>query len=140
MPDTTIQPYLFLGGRCEEAMQFYQQALGAKVEMMMRFSESPQPPQPDTVPDGWEDKIMHASLSVGSNRLNLSDGNERETSFSGFCLYLSAPNETEAKRIFDTLSASGTVTMPLSKTFWSPAFGMLQDQFGIGWTIGVASE
>ena len=60
-----VTPYLFFDGRCEEALDFYKKALGAKVEMMMRYKESPEPPPPGMVPAGSENKIMHSCFRVG---------------------------------------------------------------------------
>jgi PhnB protein len=133
-----IQPYLFFNGSCEQAVEFYRKALGAEVEMMMRFKDSPEPPQPGMVPPGFENKIMHASFRVGETTVMASDGCANEKpSFQGFSLSLSVPSETEADRIFAALSDGGQVRMPLAKTFWSPRFGMVADRFGVGWMISV---
>ena len=132
-----IEPYLFFNGRCEEAVKFYQKALGAQVQMMMRYKESPEPPPPGMTPPNWGDKIMHASLLIGGNRVMASDGCAEKTSFEGFSLSISAPSEADADRVFNALSEGGQVRMPLSKTFWSPRFGMLTDRFGVGWMINV---
>jgi PhnB protein len=133
----TIQPYLFFDGRCEEAVEFYKARLGAKVEMLMRDKESPEPP-PGMVPPGSGDKIMHASLRIGDAVLMASDGNcAGKPSFTGFMLSLSARDEAEAERLFAALADGGQVQMPLSRTFWSPKFGMLADKFGVGWMVGV---
>jgi len=135
-----IQPYLFFNGRCEEAVKFYQKTLGAEVEMMMRFKDSPEPPPPGTVPPGYENKIMHTSFRVGQTTVMASDGCHAETPrFEGFSLSLSVPSESEADRVFAALAQGGQVKMPLAKTFWSPRFGMLADRFGVGWMISVAS-
>jgi len=133
-----VQPYLFFNGKCEEAVEFYRKALGAEVEMMMRFKESPEPPPPDKVPPGFENKIMHASFRVGGTTLMASDGcSTEEPNFEGFSLSLSVATEAEADRAFAALASGGKVTMPLSKTFWSPRFGMLEDRFGVGWMVSV---
>jgi len=135
----TIQPYLFFNGNCEEAIEFYRKALGAEVEMMMRFKESPEPQPPDTVPAGFENKIMHASFRIGQTTVMASDGGSADkASFQGFSLSLSVPSEKETDRVFAGLSEGGEVKMPLTKTFWSPRFGMVQDRFDVGWMIGVA--
>ena len=135
----TIQPYLFFNGNCEEAIEFYRKALGAEVEMMMRFKESPEPQPPGTVPPGFENKIMHASFRIGQTTVMASDGcSADKASFQGFSLSLSVPGEKEADRVFAGLSEGGEVKMPLTKTLWSPRFGMVQDRFGIGWMISVA--
>jgi PhnB protein len=133
-----VQPYLFFNGNCEEAVSFYRRALGAEVQMMMRFKESPEPPPPGTVPPGFENKIMHASFRVGDTTLMASDGCSNEKpQFSGFSLSLSVPSVAEADRAFAALAEGGKVGMPLAKTFWSPRFGMVTDRFGIGWMVSV---
>ncbi len=136
--DRIIQPYLFFNGRCEEAVEFYRKALGAEVETTMRFKDSPEPHQPGTIPPGFENKIMHTSFRIGQTTVMASDGCSAEgPSFQGFSLSLSVPSESEAERAFAALAEAGQVRMPLTKTFWSPRFGMVADRFGIGWMIAV---
>ena len=135
-----VQVYLFFNGRCEEAIEFYRKALGAELEMLMRFKESPEPPKPGMVPPGFENKIMHASFRVGGTTVMASDGCSTEKpNFQGFSLSVSVATEAEAEQVFGALAQGGQVRMPLSKTFWSPRFGMLEDRFGIGWMVSVAS-
>lgn len=136
----TIEPYLFFNGRCEEAIEFYRKALGAEVEMMMRYKESPESPPPGMVPPGFENKIMHCSFRIGQTTVMASDGNSADMpSFEGFSLGLHVSNEAEATRAFNALADGGKIKMPLTKTFWSPLFGMLEDRFGIGWMINLAA-
>jgi PhnB protein len=135
-PNTQIQPYLFFGGRCEEALNFYRTALGAELQMLARFKDSPEP-QPG-LPDCFDDKVMHASLRIGKTMLMASDGRcEGPVNFDGFSLSVTVPDEAEAERLFGALSEGGLVSMPLEKTFWAPKFGMLQDRFGVSWMISV---
>jgi PhnB protein len=134
-----IQPYLFFNGRCEEAIEFYKNALGAEVEMCMRFKESPDGMPPD-MPASQADKIMHASIRVQGAAILMSDGMGDASKFEGFSLALNANDRATAERWFKALSAGGEVTMPLGKTFWSPLFGMLTDRFGVGWMVGVTAE
>jgi PhnB protein len=137
----TLEPYLFFNGRCEEAIAFYKKALGAEVTMQMRMNEAPDPPPPGAVPPGFENKIMHANLRVGTMNLMLSDGNSATPpSFKGFSLCLGMATAAEAERTFKALAQDGTVTMPLGKTFWSPCFGMLEDRFGVGWMVIVSES
>jgi PhnB protein len=134
-----IETYLSFEGRCEEAIEFYRRTLGAEVLMMMRFKDSPEPAQPGCQTPGSENKIMHASLKIGETTLMASDGRcTGKSSFEGFSLTISAVNEAEAERIFAALAESGEVRMPLTKTFFSPRFGMLADKFGVSWMILVA--
>lgn len=137
MSTPLIQPYLMFGGRCEEALEFYRSALGAEVDMLLRFSESPDPTPPGMLPPGFENKVMHASFRVAGNVIMASDGCEVGAQFKGFSLSISVATEAEADRYFTALSDGGQVQMPLTKTFWSPRFGMLTDRFGIAWMINV---
>jgi PhnB protein len=132
-----IEPYLFFNGRCEEAVKFYQKALNAELQMMMRYKESPEPPPPGMTPPNWGDKIMHASMKIGATVVMASDGCGEKTAFEGFSLSIAVPDEADADRVFNALSEGGQVRMPLSKTFWSPRFGMVQDKFGVGWMVSV---
>ena len=128
-----MQPYLFFEGRCQEAIEFYRQALGAEVNMMMRYKESP---DPTMCAPGLEEKIMHASVSVGQATLLMSDGRcEGTAKFDGFALSLTVPGEAEAEQRFAALVEGGKVIMPLTKTFFSPRFGMVSDRFGVAWMI-----
>ena len=134
-----VQPYLFFDGRCEEAIEFYKRALGAKVEMLMRYRESPEPPQPGMLPPGSEDKVMHACLRIGETAVMASDGHcTDKPSFAGFALSLNAKDAAEADRLFTALCDGGQVRMPQTKTFFSPRFGMVADRFGVLWMIIVA--
>jgi PhnB protein len=136
-----VQPYLMFGGRCEEAVAFYRDAIGAEVEMLMRFKEAPEPPPPGMMPDNWGDKVMHAAFKVGDTLVMASDGcATSEAKFQGISLALSVPNEAEAERRFAALSDGGQVTMPLAKTFFSPRFGTLVDRFGVSWMVVTQAE
>ena len=128
-----VQPYLMFNGRCEEALEFYKQALGANVEMLMRFKESP---QPAPITPGTENKVMHAEFRVGNSVLFASDGQCLEgQKFQGFSLSISVKGEAEAERVFNALADGGQVQMPLGKTFFSPRFGMAADRFGVSWMV-----
>jgi PhnB protein len=127
-----VQSYLCFEGRTEEALKFYEKAVGAKVEMLMRFKEAPE----GTCTPGTEDKVMHAAFSVGDTQIMASDGRvQPPAKFSGISLALSAKDEAEAAKLFGALSDGGQVQMPLTKTFFSPSFGMVGDRFGITWMV-----
>ena len=133
-----VQAYLFFEGRCEEAIEFYRRALGAEVEMLMRFSESPEPAACDMLPPDAGAKVMHASFRIGDTTVMASDGRcSGQPSFQGFSLSLTAADEAEADRLVATLADGGAVQMPLAKTFFSPRFGMVADRFGVSWMIYV---
>jgi PhnB protein len=136
MTTPIIQPYLNFSGRCEEAVEFYKTALGAEVEMLLRFSESPEPSRMP-LPDGHGDKIMHCSFRVGTSVLMASDGCGDQEEFQGISLSLTVADEAEARRVFEALAGGGKIVMPLEKTFWTSCFGMVGDRFGVTWMITI---
>jgi PhnB protein len=131
----SVQPYLFFGGRCDEALEFYRSALGAEIVMLSRFKDAPDPGMSQP---GMEEKVMHASFRIGETILMASDGRcAGDPGFDGFSLSIVVPDEAAAERTFNALADGGKVEMPLTTTFWAPKFGMLQDRFGVGWMISV---
>jgi PhnB protein len=134
-----LDSYLFFNGNCAQAMRFYETTLGGKLEMMMTYRESP---QPEHCPPGSEDRIMHASLNVDGRALMASDtpAGQPNPGMNGFSLSLNYPTVDEARRVFDKLADGGKVIMPLDKTFWADAFGMLTDRFGTPWMVGGGSH
>ena len=130
-----VQPYLFFNGRCEEAIEFYQKALGAEVMMQLRFEQAP---DQGMILPGNAEKIMHARLRIGDAIVLMSDGMcSGEAKFDGFSLSLTVADVDEADRRFNALAEGGQIRMPLDKTFFSPRFGMVADKFGVGWMVYV---
>jgi PhnB protein len=136
-----VQTYLCFEGRCEEAIEFYRRALGAEVLMMMRFKDSPEPPQPGSCGTGSENKVMHASLRIGETTVMASDGRcTGKPVFQGFSMSVTVPTEAEAEQRFAALADGGQIQMPLAKTFFSSRFGMVADRFGVSWMVLVRPQ
>ena len=132
-----IQPYLFLDGRSDEAIEFYRRTLDAKVVMRLSFKDGPQ--QPGCGADVDPNKVMHARIDIGETTVLLSDGRcTGKPTFQGFGLSLTVRDPSEATQRFTALADGGQVTMPLAETFFSPSFGMLTDRFGVMWMVYVA--
>lgn len=135
-PLTRVEPYLFLEGRCEEAIEFYRAELGAKVTRLLRFKDSPDPHPPGMVPPGAENKVMHASFTIGETNIMASDGRcSGQPKINGVSLSLSVPDSATADRMFHSLAKGGVVQMPIGETFFSPRFGMVMDRFGVSWMV-----
>ena len=133
-----VQPYLMFEGRTEEAIEFYKKVLGAKVEMLMRFKDSPDKSNPACIPAN-ENLIMHSAMRIGDTVVMASDGMASgKAKFEGITLSIDARDEADAKRLFDGLSEGGKVQMPLTKTFFAKSFGMVADKFGVGWMVMAA--
>ena len=130
---TEVSAYLVFNGDCEAAFKFYEKCLGGRIEMAMTHGDSPMAQQ---VPPEWRNKIMHARMTVGNTVLMGSDAPpEHYAEPKGFSLSLGIKDPAEAERLFNELSASGKVQMPLQQTFWAVKFGMVVDRFGIPWMI-----
>jgi len=127
--------HLVFSGKCREAFAFYEKTFNTKVSFTMTFGEAPEGvPVP---PDG-KDLILHTSMPLGSITLMGCDAPKgREATLGGFQVSVSDPSSDEVERLFDELKASGSVQMPLGKTFWSPLFGMCTDKFGVAWMVSV---
>jgi PhnB protein len=131
-----VQAYLNFDGRCEEALEFYRTAVGAEVTSLMRFRDSPEPC--DTLPPGAETKVMHSTMRIGDATVMASDCHSKgQPKFEGFSLALNPATVAQAERLFTALADGGQVQMPLTKTFWSPSFGVVTDRFGVTWMISV---
>jgi PhnB protein len=139
--NTVLQPYLYFEGCCEEAIEFYRGAVGAEVQMLMRIKDSPETPPPGAYPPGSENKVMHATLRIGNNVVMVSDGRcQGKPGFQGFSLSLTVFDEAQANQLFGALAKGGQVVMPLSRTFFSPRFGMVTDRFGVLWMVHMVQE
>jgi PhnB protein len=131
-----VQPYLFFEGRAEEAIEYYRKALGAEVQTLLRFKDSPEPHPPGMVPPGAENKVMHANFRIGDTQVMASDGRcGGKANFQGFALTLDARDGAEAERLYKALADGGQVQMPLAKTFFASHFGMVTDRFGVTWMV-----
>ena len=133
-----LDTYLFFDGTCADAMRFYQRILGGKLDMMTNA----QSPVADQTPPGSGDRILHARLDIGGRLLMASDAmvGKPYEGMKGFSLSLIFATPDEAKRVFDALADGGRVVMPLDRTFWADAFGMLVDRFGTSWMVNAGMK
>lgn len=128
-----MNPNLSFKGECEAAFKFYEQCLGGTLGTVFRYAGTP---LRDQVPADWQDKVMHASLTVGSHVLMGGDvAPERYEEPKGISLSLQLDDTADAERIFRQLSSNGRIVAPLEKTFWAARFGVVIDRFGITWLI-----
>jgi PhnB protein len=128
-----LSPYLAFDGQCEAAFKCYEECLGGKIVMMMRYGESP---MADQTPPDWREKVLHVTLAVNDQVLSGADAPPgRYQKPQGFSVTLSLGDPAEAERIFKTLAEKGTVQMPIQETFWALRFGMVVDRFGTPWMI-----
>ncbi|MEI6201047.1 MAG: VOC family protein [Enhydrobacter sp.] len=136
-----IQPYLSLDGRAQEAIDFYKEAIGAKVEMVMHFKDAP-PEMQSQINPASRDKVMHACIKVGDTPVFLTDGScNNKAVFSGVTLTLNADSDAQAEKLFKALTKDGgKETMPMTETFFATRFGMLADKFGVAWMILKAKQ
>jgi PhnB protein len=128
-----LSTYINFKGECEAAFRFYEQCLGGTLGPVFRYAGTP---FADQVPADWQDKVMHASLTLGSQVLMGADiAPDRYQEPKGFSLSLQLKAPAEAERLFRQLSANGKILTPLEKTFWAERFGVVVDRFGMTWLI-----
>ena len=126
-----VNPYVAFRGNCREALDFYKKALGAEELFSQTYGDSPMSEM------GNADAIMHATLNIGGSTVMFCDDfhSPNFTTGGNISLAIGLNDVDKAKEYFANLSEGGTVTMPLDKTFWAEAFGMLTDKFGINWMV-----
>ncbi|MCB1852433.1 MAG: VOC family protein [Gammaproteobacteria bacterium] len=130
-----VNNYLFFSGRCEEALDYYCRHLGARIELLFRFGDSPEPIPEGAIPPDFDNKVMHAEFTLGDTRLFASDGCSINGPVGGFSLALTLTVEEAVRRAFTALADGGSIVMPLEPTFWSPLYGQVNDRFGISWMV-----
>ena len=132
-----INPHINFNGNAEEAFNFYRSAFGGEFARIVRFKEMAS--AEFTIPDDEADKIMHIALPIGKNVLMGNDVpsfmgkvNEQENRSK---ISVSAETRDEADKIFNGLSAGGTIEMPMADSPWGSYFGMFRDKYGIEWMV-----
>ncbi|MGH8213586.1 MAG: VOC family protein [Rhodanobacteraceae bacterium] len=132
-----LNPYLFFDGNCEAAFELYAKTLGGTIEMLMRYGDAP---GGDGNP-ALRNKVIHACLKFGEQRLMGSDACPPQHPYTrpeGFNVCINVDSVGEAQRIFEAFAESGTVSVPLDKTFFAQAWGLLVDRYGTPWMINCA--
>jgi PhnB protein len=130
-----VAPYLMFLGNCKEAFEFYQKALGGKLDMMT-YGQSPEAAK---MPAAMHNQVIHARLAAGAGAIMGADcPPEHYNKPQGFSVSVVTKDPAETERVFNALAQDGQVNMPLQQTFWSAKFGMLQDRFGISWMVNCA--
>jgi PhnB protein len=133
-----VQPYLFFEGRADEAIEFYKKTLGAEVQMLMRYKDSPEPSNEACMPANSGNAVMHCAMRIGDTTVMASDGMvSGNAKFQGIALSLDPKTDDEAKRMFNALADGGQVVQALTKTFFASSFGMVTDRFGVMWMLVV---
>jgi PhnB protein len=133
-----VNPYLHFNGNCEEAFKFYEQALGAKIGVIMHVEGSP---AAEHMPPEMAKKVLHAQMTIDGEVVMASDAPPAHfEKMQGFSVCLQIQDPAEGARRFEAISAGGVVKMPFGATFWSKGFGMCADKFGTPWMVNCAIE
>jgi PhnB protein len=127
-----LEPYLHFDGACEEALNFYRTVFGGEIVYLQRYAGSP---AESRVPDHFKTKVMHATYHAPTFSLMAADSTDPGPQDGRITLSLGTSDEAEAGKVFAGLSEGGEVTMPLEKTFWAKAFGMVTDRYGVVWMV-----
>jgi len=133
-----VNPYLHYNGNCEEALNFYVKAIGAKIDVIMHVEGSPAAEQ---MPPSMAKKVLHGQISVDGEVIMASDAPpDYFEKMQGMSVALQIKDPADGAKVFAALSEGGTIKMPFGATFWSKGFGMCVDKFGAPWMINCAFE
>jgi PhnB protein len=125
-----LDTYVNYRGTCEEAFRYYEQHLGGKITGMSRHAEQPNP----AIPADWQQKILHARITIGSTVLMGADIPQAEPMRSAY-LTLTVDTEDDAERIYRVLTDGGEIFMKMEKMPFANRFAMLRDRFGASWML-----
>ncbi len=126
-----VEPYVYFQGRCEEALEFYRDALGADATVFARFGDIP-----GSTAARAEAKVAHAVLRIGDTVVLTSDGQGAgKPDFSGFSLSLTVSDDAEAERLFAALSDGERVLVHMAPTPFASRLGLVADKFGVPWMV-----
>ena len=130
--------YLHFKGNAREVLDFYGKVFNTRADQMFTYGDAPADPD-HPIPEGYADKIMHTSIDIAGVKVMFADVHPgiELTVGSNVALVANAKDAEEAKRIFNSLNKEATVLVPLAKSYFNEAYGMLIDKYGIHWTIGV---
>jgi len=136
-----VNIYLTFDGNCEEAFNFYKSVFGGEFPYIGRFKEMPTGDGVKLNP-GDAERIMHVSLPISKETMLMGSdtGGDWAANYkqgNNFTISITAGSKDETEKLFNGLSAGGTVTMPLAKTFWAESFGTFTDKFGINWMVSL---
>ena len=136
-----LEPYLFFGGRCEEALNFYKDVFNGEIEGLSRYKDMPEDAGGPPVTPETEQRVMHANFKSPGVSFMASDASPGKTYGEGpISLSLSTTDLAEAERVFNRLAEGGNVEMPMADMFWGAKFGMLTDRFGIDWMVSCYAQ
>lgn len=134
---TTVNPYLYFGGNCEEAFTFYKSVFKSEFKYLGRYSDVPEADR--KLFSDHEDKIMHISLPISGETVLMGSDNaqlfQQNVSLTNFSLSVNTDKKEEADRLFQGLAEGGQIKLPMNETFWGSYYGIVTDQFGITWKI-----
>lgn len=133
-----LEPYIFYYGRCEEALEFYKNAIGGTYELG-RFADSP---MAEKMPPEARNKVMHATFKGDGFSFMASDGDLSKTvdaEAGNVSLSLGVTDAAQGERVFNALSQGGSVKYPFADAFWGGKHGVLVDRFGVEWMVTSSS-
>src|SRR4051812_45126917 len=131
-----MNAYMFYNGNCEAAFEYYVKVLGGEINAMFRYEGTP---AAEHVPADWQQKIMHAKMTVDGDELMGSDAPpDKFKPAQGCAVVVHFTDPAEADRKFAGLAEGGVITMPLEQTFWASRYGMCIDKFGVPWIVNCA--
>lgn len=131
-----IEPYINFSGNCREAVAFYAEVFKTDKAKIMTYGEMP--PDPNyPISDEIKNLVANTALMIKDNVIMFSDTTPDMpfTQGNNISILIVSDDMDEIKTLYEKLKEGGAVIMELQETFWSKAYGMVTDKFGIGWQV-----
>lgn len=128
-----FMPYLSFNGNCREALTFYADLFGGKIEGFFPWDAE----MIKDIPEATTDHIMHGSVAMDGFTIAGADqfGDMYAPSSGDMSLMVDIDDAEKAQATFDALAKDGQIIMPYDETFWADGYGFCIDRFGIGWQV-----
>jgi PhnB protein len=128
-----LTTYINFCGNCEQALRFYEEHLGGKINGMMTYDQQP---EPRNIPPGMEKRVLHARITIAGAELYVSDGPpDLVQPMRSVYLTLGVESIEKAEQLYALLIDGGEIFMPIQETFFAHRFAMMRDKFGTSWMI-----
>jgi len=129
-----ITPCIHFQGCCDEAINFYKEALDAEVKAINYAKDAPADSGMDELPPNF---VMHSEIIICGTNFSLTDGSETPLADTHISFLITYDTADEVKATFEKLIAGGEIVEPLAKVFWSELYGYVIDRFGVNWQVMV---
>ena len=131
-----LLPTFHFPGNCDEAIAFYQKAVGAEITNIAYAKDAPAD-EVEGVPPNF---VIHSEILIFGTHIGMTDMGEKRMTDEQFMFTLLLDSDEEVTTVFNKLADGGKIIEPLAPQFWTSLNGSIEDPFGISWNIGTRTN